>query len=137
MHILHLIPYYVPAYAFGGVVRSCEGMTRALVRRGHDVTVLTTDAFDQTRRGACPVEEMVSGVRVLRCRNQSVWLRGRLNLSTPIGMRSLAREALADVDVVHCHEFRTVENFLVTPVATQLNKPLILSPHGTLTHETG
>ena len=30
MRILHLTPYYAPAYAFGGVVRSVEGMARAL-----------------------------------------------------------------------------------------------------------
>jgi glycosyltransferase involved in cell wall biosynthesis len=39
--------------------------------------------------------------------------------------------------MIHCHEFRTLENLLVTPVAAALNKPLVLSPHGTLTHETG
>ena len=55
MHILHLSPYYRPAYAFGGVVRAVEGIAGALAARGHQVTVLTTDALDQKRRyGARP-----------------------------------------------------------------------------------
>jgi len=137
MHILHLTPYYASAYAFGGVVRSCEGMARALVRRGHTVTVLTTDALNQTQRGTCPPDEIMDGVRVVRVPNASVWLRGRANFSTPFGMKKRARNLLPQVDVVHCHEFRTLENLLVTPIAASLGKPLILSPHGTLTHETG
>lgn len=64
MHILHLSPYYKPAYAFGGVVRAVEGMAGALVKRGHQVTVLTTDALDQTARYGGAADEMADGVRV-------------------------------------------------------------------------
>lgn len=137
MRILHLTPYYAPAYAFGGVVRSVEGMARALVRRGHSVTVLTTDALDQHRRWHGPAGEMVDGVQIIRVRNVSPWLRGKLNLSTPPGLVAAAREVLPQIDVLHCHEFRTVENLLATPHAAAANLPLILSPHGTLTQSTG
>lgn len=137
MNILHLTPYYAPAYAFGGVVRSVEGMARALARRGHHVTILTTDALDQNSRGSSPVEEMLEGVRVLRVPNLSPRLRGRFNLSTPKGMKALARDLLPEMDVVHCHEFRTVENLLVTLNAAAMSKPLVLSPHGTLARDTG
>lgn len=137
MNILHLTPYYAPAYAFGGVVRSVEGMARALVRRGHRVTVLTTDALNETTRDTGPAEAVIDGVRVLRVPNVLPWLRGRLNLSTPAGMPSMARTLLPEMDVVHCHEFRTMENWLVTPLAAKMGKPLVLSPHGTLTRATG
>ena len=137
LNILHLTPYYAPAYTFGGVVRSVEGMTRALVRRGHNVLVLTTDALTANSRYTGPAEENINGVHVLHATNISHRLRGRLNLSTPARMQLLAREVLPGVDVIHCHEFRTVENLLVTPVAVDMNKPLVLSPHGTLTQATG
>lgn len=137
MHILHLTPYYAPAFAFGGVTRSVEGLARALVRRGHTVTVLTTDTLTQHSRYAGPANEHRDGVRVVRVRNLSPWLRGRLNLSTPPGLAARARQLLPAADVVHCHEFRTVENLLVTPLAVRTNKPLVLSPHGTLALATG
>ena len=137
MKILHLTPYYAPAYSYGGVVRSVEGMTRALARRGHAVTVLTTDALSYTARYAGPSEEIRDGVRVLHATNLSHRLRGRLNLSTPAKMQAIARTVLPDVDVIHCHEFRTMENLLVTPVAVEMHKPMVLSPHGTLTRTTG
>ena len=48
MRILHLTPYYKPAYAFGGVVRSVEGMATSLVSdAGLMSPCLTTDALDQ------------------------------------------------------------------------------------------
>ncbi len=137
MNILHLTPYYAPAYAFGGVVRSVEGMARALARRGHRVTVLTTDALDQHSRSNIPTDEIIDSVRVLRLPNVSPRLRGRFNLSTPQGMKALAHDLLPNIYIVHCHEFRTVENLLVTPEAAALNKPLVLSPHGTLAQSTG
>ncbi|MEL6150825.1 MAG: glycosyltransferase [Chloroflexota bacterium] len=136
MHILHVTPYYAPAYAFGGVTRSVEGMATALAQRGHQVTVLTTDAHTANSR-ITPPRDNLNGVNVLRARNTSVWLRGHMNLSTPLTIRRLAQSVVPDVDVVHCHEFRTVENLLVTPIAAAHNKPLALSPHGTLPHGTG
>ena len=137
MRILHLTPYYAPAYAFGGVVRAVEGMAASLAKRGHDVTILTTDALDQRRRYPGPSDETVAGLRVLRRPNVWPWLRGRLNLSTPRSMKQAAEALLPTVDVLHIHEFRTLENLLVTPVAQRLDKPIVLSPHGTLNLDTG
>ena len=134
MNILHVTPYFAPAYAFGGVVRAAEGLTHALARRGHRVTVLTTDALARGQRLPAR-EETLGGVRVVRVPN--LIPRGSFNLSTPRGMGSAARPLIAEADVVHCHEFRTVENLIVTPIAEALGKPLLLSPHGTLTLETG
>ncbi len=137
MRILHLTPYYAPAYAFGGVVRSVEGMATSLSARGHEIAVLTTDALDQRQRYHGPADKMIDGVRVLRRSNILPGLRGRLNLSTPRGMKQAAEAIAPTVDVVHIHEFRTLENLLVAPVAQRLGKPIVLSPHGTLNLETG
>ena len=137
MHILHLTPYYTPAYAFGGVVRSVEGMTQALHQRGHRITVLTTDALDQTSRYLDRSEEVINGIQVYRSPNVSPQLRGKVNLSTPNKMQALALSILDDVDILHCHEFRTLENLIVTPLAQQMQIPMVLSPHGTLIHSTG
>ena len=137
MHILHLSPYYRPAYAFGGVVRAVEGLAGALVERGHQVTALTTDALDQERRYDGAADEWIDGVRVLRRPNAAPWLRGRLNLSTPRGLKKTAAAILPNVDLLHVHEFRTVENLLTTSIAQILNKPIVLSPHGTLALDVG
>ncbi len=134
MNILHVTPYFAPAYAFGGVVRAAEGLTRALAARGHQVTVLTTDALAPGKRVAAH-DETLNGVRVVRVPNALP--RGMFNLSSPLGLGAAARRLIAEADVIHVHEFRTVENLIVTPIAEALHKPLLLSPHGTLTLDTG
>jgi len=137
MRTRHLTPDSAPAYAFGGVVRSVEGMAAALARRGHDVTVLTTDARDHRRRYAGAQDEMIDGVRVLRRPNVLPRLRGRFNLSTPRSLKRSAEALLPTIDALHIHEFRTLENLLATPVAKKLDVPIVLSPHGTLNLNTG
>jgi glycosyltransferase involved in cell wall biosynthesis len=136
MHILHVTPYYKPAYAFGGVVRAVEGLAQALLQRGHRVTVLTTDAYDLAYPYTGALESDEQGVRVVRVRNAVYALR-RYNLSTPLSMRARAAALLSDVDVVHLHELRTVEALLVAPLAYQRGIPIVLSPHGTLPISTG
>jgi poly(glycerol-phosphate) alpha-glucosyltransferase len=136
MKLLHITPYYAPAYAFGGVTRAVEGLARALVERGHAVTVITTDAHSQTERSPAPSDETRDGVRVIRVPNRSLSLRGRLNLSTPTAFGRAVADWATWADAVHLHEFRTVENWLALreiPPST----PAILSPHGTLSTDAG
>ena len=137
LHILHVTPYYAPAYAYGGVVRAVEGLAQALIARGHQVTVLTTDTLTQDERYAGEEEEVRDGVRVIRTRNVSQYLRGQFNLSTPHHMRQTVQSLISSVDVMHCHEFRTVENLVATPIAKESHIPLVLSPHGTMLQTTG
>lgn len=132
MNILHISPYYAPAYAFGGVVRALEGLAQAQAAAGHHVTILTTDALSLDSRLQAG-EELRNGIRVIRAKNWVYPLR-RYNLSSAFGMASRAKKLLAQADIVHLHEFRTIENLLIVP---QCEKPIVLSPHGTLKLETG
>lgn len=129
MHILHITPYYAPAWAFGGVVSAVTGLATEQARGGHRVTVLTTDALDATHRQRSRREQL-DGVTVIRARNVIPAARTMANLSTPWGFSALVRAIAADV--LHVHELRTVENLLTPHLA-----PLICSPHGTLSHTTG
>lgn len=135
MKIVHVLPYYAPAWGFGGVVRAVYGLTTTLAAQGHEVIVVTTDAHDQTAE-LLPSEEIMAGVRVLRCRNVIPPLR-HLNLSSPAGLRAVLGSVLQNADVLHVHELRTVENLVALPLAQQMGVPVFLSPHGTLPYDTG
>lgn len=134
MRIVQIAPYYAPAYPFGGVVAALEGLSTALARRGHEITILTTDALDFNHRNPI-VEETLQGVRVIRVRNLSHPLRAKLNLSSPIGFGKALKRLYANFQpqVIHTHELRTVENLFLGNAPC----PVILSPHGTLTYEAG
>ncbi len=72
-----------------------------------------------------------------RVRNRSNALRGKLNLSTPIGIANAARHLIEvqAIDIIHCHEVRTVENLRV--LSQRPGVPVVVSPHGTLPLGTG
>jgi len=50
MEILQVVPYFPPAYTFGGPVKVVYEISRELAKRGHDVTVYTTDVKDFNSR---------------------------------------------------------------------------------------
>jgi glycosyltransferase involved in cell wall biosynthesis len=131
LRILHVTPYYNPATAFGGVVSAVTGMAEAQAALGHHVTVLTTDALTFTTRNPTR-HETVNGVDVIRCRNVSHTVRAKYNLSQPPAFGATFRQLVRDADIVHTHELRTVENLLIGR-----QKPVVLSPHGTLPYGTG
>ncbi len=138
MNILHVTPYYAPAWAWGGVVTAVTGLSRAQARAGHHVTVLTTDTLGPWRRGPAGAST-IAGVEVWRARTCGVATRARLNLSWPRSFAAAARRLIerGASEVVHCHELRTVETVIAARIAARAGVPAVLSPHGTLSHETG
>ena len=54
MRVLHITPYFAPAFAYGGPPRSIHGLCRALVRAGIDVEVFTTNANGAAQLPAAP-----------------------------------------------------------------------------------
>ncbi len=138
LNVLHVVPYYEPAWPYGGVVRAVTGLARQQVSSGHRVAVLTTDTAGPSHR--LPAGRVTAdGVTVERVRNLSNSVRAKLNLSTPAGFGRTARQLIEELEigVVHCHELRTVENLGIGRIARQLDLPLVLSPHGTLPYGIG
>src|SRR5581483_11936668 len=126
MNILHVTPYYAPAWSYGGVVSAVTGLATAQAARGHLVRVLTTDALDSAARNPTS-REVIDQVEVIRCPNLSNWLHARFNLSVPVGFRVAFWQLAAEADIVHCHELRIAENLLIDH-----RKPIVMSRHGTL-----
>lgn len=128
MKILHVTPYYPPAWAFGPTPAAVAALARAQAAHGHTVIVLTTDAMAPHER-LNTGDAVVDGVRVVRVRNLSGATRTWLGCSTPLGLRHAARRLAADgVDVVHLHELVTVENLRVIP-ALDARTPIVVSLH--------
>lgn len=130
MTILHVSPYYPPAWAFGSTPGAVASLARAQAAHGHTVIVLTTDAMAPHERLNAG-DAVVDGVRVVRVRNLSGATRTWLGCSTPMGLRHAARRLADRVDLVHLHELVTVENLRVVP-AIGAQVPVVLSLHGQL-----
>ncbi len=135
VHVLHVTPYFPPTWAYGGIPRIVDGLSRALADDGIEVTVLTTDAFDGQRRSGMPRRWLHHGVSVRTVANLSNRLAYRHQLFLPRGVAA----ALADVsgvDVVHLHGHRHLLNNAAVAWARARGVPFVLTANGTLTrHE--
>jgi glycosyltransferase involved in cell wall biosynthesis len=132
LNVTFVIPYFYPAWRYGGQPRSAFELARALVRRGHRVKVLTTDSAGDKRLAAG--RKSVEGVEVIYYRNVSNWLAFHERIFWPVAMfRELHRE-LAGSDLIHIHELRSTISVFAYRAALKLRLPYVLSTHGGLRH---
>jgi glycosyltransferase involved in cell wall biosynthesis len=128
MKILQVIPFFVPSWGFGGPVRVCYDISKRLVKSGYKVTVLTTDAYDQTKRIERVQEEM-DGISVFRFRNISNYLAKAYNIYLPRGFAEYFSKNVENYDVVHLHAFFTYQNIVSSKICLKKNIPYILHLH--------
>ncbi len=131
MKLLFIIPYYAPAYSYGGPVKSVHELASTLVKYGNQVTVATTDSFDAQTRNPV-LRETIDGVSVIRFRNFSNRLAKSMNAYLPLGFRKWVTANLKYYDIVHCHDFFTYQNIITSHYCRKQNKPLLIQPRGCL-----
>ena len=125
MKILTVLTYYRPHTS--GLTIYAERLARAFVKRGHEVTVMTTQ-YDRS----LPREEVMDGVRILRV---PVLLRVSKGVIAPT-FGWVATKLVAEHDVVQMH----LPQFDAPGVALRgrlLGKPAVLTYHCDLQLPTG
>ena len=130
LRILHVVPYYEQAWAYGGIPRLATTMTRALARRGHHVTVYTTDARDASTRAASATSPH-HGVEVRMFPNVSNRLAYHLQFFTPIGLRARLKDTAATFDIAHLHACHNLPGVIAAAELSRAGVPYVVSPNGT------
>ena len=125
MKLLHVTPFYEPAWAYGGMVRAVAGLCRALAKRGHDVTVLTA-LLDSHH----PRLETRDGVRVRRF---PAFFKRVLAPWAP-GLRSLLKAELKEAQVVHLHGLRSGMAASTYRACEAAGHAWVLQTHGGFPH---
>jgi glycosyltransferase involved in cell wall biosynthesis len=131
MKILQIVCYFYPAWAYGGPPRNVFGLCQELVKRGHQVTVYTTDAFDVTGR-VKETQEVVDGIEIRRFRNISNYIAFHHRIFLSAGMISAVKNNIKKYDIVHLNDFRTLQNLLVHHYACKYDIPYVLQARGSL-----
>src|SRR5262245_51725168 len=131
MRILHVIPSYLPAVRYGGPIFATHGLCRALVARGHEVTVFTTN-IDGPESSPVLTELPVNldGVQV---RYFPCPLLRRLYWA-PALARALNNE-IGQFDAVHLHSVFLWPTWAAARAAHKAGVPYVLSPRGMLVKE--
>lgn len=128
MKLLHVTPAYLPNTRFGGPIHCVHGLCKALVARGHEVSVATT-SVDGTQDSDVPhgLPVPLDGVKVHYYRSRVL---RRLYFS-PALSRGLAT-LVADRDLVHNHCIFQQPSVAAARAAFAAGKPYVLQPHGML-----
>jgi len=132
MKILQVVPYFPPAYAFGGPVKVAYQISRELIKRGHEVVVYTTDAKDFDSRLGIKSSDIIEGIKVHRFRNHFLSLAKKLKLFITPQLALFARKEVKEFDVIHLHEYRTFQNIVVTYYAKKYGVSYVLQARGSL-----
>jgi glycosyltransferase involved in cell wall biosynthesis len=128
LKVLQITKYYYPSESFGGPVQVSYNLSKNLVRRGHDVTVFSTDAYDiGSNLNLKDHFRVIDGAKVYFFHN---FIRSHGFFISPGIINALSKTS-GDFDIVHLHEYRTFQN-LAFYFFNKVPTPYVLSPHGEL-----
>jgi glycosyltransferase involved in cell wall biosynthesis len=131
MRILHVVPTYLPAVRYGGPIFAVHGLCRALVSRGHEIEVLTTNVNGRANSVVplgVPVD--LDGVQVKYF--SSKCLR---RLSWAPSLAHALKHDISRFDVVHLHSVFLWPTWAAARAAMKANVPYLISPRGMLVKE--
>ena len=130
MRILHVVPTYLPATRYGGPIYAVHGLCRALVARGHEVSVFTTNV-DGAGESDVPLDRpvLLDGVNV---RYFATSFR-RLYVSQAMG--NALDDSIAGYDLVHLHSVFLWPVYAAARAAQRAAIPYVISPRGMLVPE--
>ena len=132
MKILQVIGSFPPAYSYGGPQNVAYEVSKALIKRGHEVTVYTTDVLDAKSRASYNNPVLMDGIVVYHFKNLSNYLAYYCKISSAIGIALKLRKDIENYDVLHVHDFRSVESAIACHYAVRHKVPYVLQTHGTL-----
>ena len=116
MRIAQVSPWFSPH--FGGVESHVRSLSRELARRGHEVTVVTSQ-HDR----ALSAEETMDGFRVVRVRPRFIFMQ------TPITPRMRGSLRALSADVVHAHSPPPLASHYAGAVASERGIPYVVTYH--------
>ena len=142
LRILHVTPYAPGAWSYGGIPRVAASFARTLARRGHDVTVCTTDACSRAERlspdgspgpllRAWPPYTTATRLTTRVFPNLSNRLAYDWQLFTPVGLGRYLQQHAASFDVAHLHACRNLPGVIAARHLQRVGVPFLLAPNGT------
>ncbi len=128
MRVLQILPYYQPAYRYGGPVKSVQGLNKALVQAGVDVTVFTTN-IDGAQDLDVPLgkEVVIDGVKVYYYPVQ----KPRSYIYSP-QLKQALQAHLSTFDLVHIHGLYVYPTAVAARLCRQYDIPYLIAPRGML-----
>lgn len=136
MKIVHIIPAAWPTIHYGGASLVAHYQCRGLVRRGHKVALISSDALtSDSRRQSNSVPD--GGYPVLVVPNLSNILAYQMKIFLPVDVDGRLDSSIRSADIVHIHDYRTILAVLGCRSCLRHGVPFVLQPHGSVTTRYG
>jgi glycosyltransferase involved in cell wall biosynthesis len=127
LRVVHITPYFAPAFRYGGPPRSILGLCKGLQAAGVEVDVITTASDGTVDLAASPPEgELYEGITVRYLPR----MFPRRFFGACLG--PALREAADRADLFHIHGLWNVPGWRAARVARARGIPYVLSPRGML-----
>lgn len=127
--ILRIVPFFYPAFGYGGPVTHTFNLSKNQAKMGYDVRVFTTNIFKHNLvSNTLPRYEKIFGIKVHRY-PIIFKLKGSHYWITP----SLFTNGLKfNYDIIHAHTYRTFQTDLASFLSKIRKKPFIITTHGNM-----
>jgi glycosyltransferase involved in cell wall biosynthesis len=133
LRVLHVTPFFAPAWVYGGLPESAYQFARHLAHAGTTVRVLTTDANGWGTRLDAPSMAAYAhrdGIEVQYCARVA-------RQSASLELLGALAEQIRWADVVHLHAAYSFPTIPTLIAARLLKRPVIWTPHGALQRWSG
>jgi len=130
MKILQVCPKFHPSVASGST-RVAYCISKELARRGHSVTVYTSNMKDKYTKTNSGLEEM-DCVKVYRFQSLGTTATREMKIFVTPRIISSLKNELCSFDVVHIHEYRSFQSIVAHHYAKKYGVPYVLQAHGSL-----
>jgi len=133
MKILHVCPVSYWLFKSSGSAKVAYEVSKMLSKKGHEVLLFSTDRA--LGKGSLRSEtiDKYNGVRIFHAHRMfpSIFDKHRIYITSPNSILFL-RKAIGNSDIIHIHEYRTLQNVIVQHYAKKYGIPYILQAHGSL-----
>ncbi len=131
MKILQIINAFYPPCSYGGAAFVAHDISKELAKRGHKVTVYTTNMLSREKMFySMHKPKYYEGIEVYYFHN--TLFKPKLYSYFSNELFKAIKENISNYDIVHMHEYRSYISIIANHYAKKNNTPLILQAHGQL-----
>ncbi len=133
MNTLHVTPGFYPAVVYGGPARSTYEVAVEQARRGHNITVFTSNLYLEDKVEANQPQD-VDGITTFYFDYSRFWRKLEPHFVVVPKMKTIAKKMFRAglFDLVHFHEMRNYFTPVISKLCRQYKVPYVVTPHGTL-----
>lgn len=126
MRILLITPAFVPS-TYGGVKNCVYNLSKAFLKRGHEVTVYTSNAYNEKVNLLIEGRHDVESIHTVYCKNcfpKKYWFTPSMSHYLKMDYRKF--------DIIHMHNNFGYQNIIAYNFARKQKIPYLFSSHGAL-----